>query len=407
MVAAGWAALLAAIGRHRVFVSNDTLSNYVHVWWIAAGLRHGRGLLLHMPVLGHGRAVTYPYAFLPWTAAALAWPVFGEHAVTLALVLGCAAMIAAMFWAFPALLENPWLAAAALANPVLVAVAILGQLPFAWGVAALFAAIGLWRRGRVVGAILAAAVAEATHPAVVLPIAALVVAVMLVHRYDRRLVRAFAVSVLLALPAASMVVASPVFSDTSVATKVAEFLVTVGVRLVVVVVPAVLVWFGRRAAAWLGPVLLLLALVLNAALIGPLDTRYAWRALSRQPDRAMLSFIASSEFVPGRTYRVLRAADGKVGMYQLVQHGARLDSELFPESIDRRSFRGTGAYGKFLEGRRVDVVLDFTNYDRFYRTNEHQLLDQLAVSGACGGGITVTRFHHDGSWDGYRIDVCR
>lgn len=403
-VVAAWAVLLGLIGRHRVFVSGDSLSNYAHVWWIADGLRHGHTLRMHMPVLGHGRALTYPYAFLPWTAAGVAWLLVGERAVTLTLVVGCASLGASMLWALPELLDDAWIAAAALASPVLVAVAVIGQLPFAWAAAGLFLAAGWWRRRRVVPAIVAAALAQATHPAVVLPIAAVVVAAALARRWDPRLARAYLASVVLALPAAWLVVASPVFSDSSTGTKAFAFLTTVGVRALVVVVPLALVWLRRRAGRAVGPVALAIALLLNVLLAGLLGTRVGWHGLRRTPDTAMLAFVGSPAFVPGRTYRLLRAADGKVGMYQLVVHGARLDSELFPESIDRRSFRDASAYAQFLRARHVDAVLAYANYDATYRTNEHALLERLASPLPCAAtGITVTRFHHERAWDGYRV----
>ena len=47
----------------------------------------------------------------------------------------------------------------------------------------------------------------------------------------------------------------------------------------------------------------------------------------------MARFVTSSAFRPGLTYRVLRTSDGKVGMYQVIRAGGRLDSEFFPESI--------------------------------------------------------------------------
>jgi len=95
----------------------------------------------------------------------------------------------------------------------------------------------------------------------------------------------------------------------------------------------------------------------------------------------LLPFIDSAEFRPGSTYRILRVADGKVGMYQLIQHGAKLDSEFFPESIDRRSWPSSAAYLSFLRARKVDEVIVYHDYDARYHTNEHSLLDQLTANG--------------------------
>ena len=51
-------------------------------------------------------------------------------------------------------------------------------------------------------------------------------------------------------------------------------------------------------------------------------------------------------------------------MYQIVRKGGHLDSEFFPESIDRRSWPDPEAYSKFLRTRRVDFVIVFDSYDK-------------------------------------------
>ena len=69
-----------------------------------------------------------------------------------------------------------------LLNPALIAAVLLGQLPFLWAAAFFLTSIGLWTRHREVGATLLAGLAIATHPAVLLPISLLVVAVGLCRR---------------------------------------------------------------------------------------------------------------------------------------------------------------------------------------------------------------------------------
>ena len=65
-VGVAWIVVLGFILSHSLFVSHDSLSNYGHVWYVAEQLRSGGGLPFHMPVLGHGEALTFPYGFLPW-----------------------------------------------------------------------------------------------------------------------------------------------------------------------------------------------------------------------------------------------------------------------------------------------------------------------------------------------------
>lgn len=373
-----WAIALALMLSHRMFVSHDTVSNYGHVWYVADQIWHAHRLPFAMPALGHGHGLAFPYAFVPWVTAALVWPLLGEWAVTLWLVVGAVGAVAATFYAFPEL-RRGWWAAAVLVNPALVMAAFIGQLPFLWASSFLLAAIGCWRRDRRGWATALAALAQITHPAVVLPIAAAIVAVRAPFESpaDRRsLLRRYGVSAAAALPAAALVVLSPVFRDSSVGVKAWAFVGTVTVRALLFAVPFGLLLAQRVRAVWVAPALFLALLAPNG-FVDTLNIHYGLRALVRPPNTDMLAFIRSPDFVPGATYRVLRAYDGKLGMYELIQRGARLDSEFFPESIDRRSWPDAAAYARFLAHRHVDYVLAFTNYTRRYGTNEIGMLGRM------------------------------
>jgi hypothetical protein len=147
-------------------------------------------------------------------------------------------------------------------------------------------------------------------------------------------------------------------------------------------------------------------LLSNIVLMEPLEATYSWGALNRKPDTQLLSFIRSNKFVPGATYRILRAHDGKIGMYQLVEHHARLDSEFFPESIARHSWPDVAAYSQFLKSRRVDYVIVFESYDREWRTNEHDLLRELkdrSAEGCVESLAGVRRLTANRAFDVYSI----
>jgi hypothetical protein len=103
----------------------------------------------------------------------------------------------------------------------------------------------------------------------------------------------------------------------------------------------------------------------------------------------MLMFVNSPAFVKGQTYRVLRAGDGKIAMYQVMVNGGRLDSEFFPESIARKSFGDVVAYSSFLRAREVDEVIVWDTHDRTFRTDEHHLLDQLTAQGCRPPAVAV------------------
>jgi hypothetical protein len=109
--------------------------------------------------------------------------------------------------------------------------------------------------------------------------------------------------------------------------------------------------------------------------------------------------------VPGATYRVLAFGDGKYGMYAVARHGGRLDSEFFPESLYRRSFKDATAYASFLTKRKVEFVLVDHRYERFH-TNEQQLLDAMSAApteARCIGGLRVQREHQSSTLTSYRI----
>jgi hypothetical protein len=383
-VVLAWGAVLALVLTHSIFVSHDTVSNYGHVWYIASRLWHAHRLPFAMPVLGHGKALAFPYAFVPWLTAALLWPLFGNWAVTLCLVAGVVAAATTTFFAFPEL-RRGWWAAIVLVNPILAAAALIGQLPFLWAASFLFAAIGCWRRGRKGWATALAAVAQITHPAVVLPITAAIVAVRALSEPERRsLLARYAVSLVLAAPAAALVFLTPAFTDSSTGVKVWAFFGTVTVRACLLGLPFLLLLARRAPSGWIAPAIFLVVLAPNV-LVDTVDTHTGWRALRHGPDTGMLAFVQSSAFTPGATYRVLRAFDSKIGMYQLIQHGARLDSEFFPESIVRRSWPDVAEYTRFLTGRHVDYVLAFDGYSRRYGTNEISLLRQVA---GCADHVT-------------------
>ncbi len=390
-VAIFWVTLCTTVLGHPIFVTNDSLSNYAHVWFISDYIWAGHGLPLHMPVLAHGEAFAFPYSFLPWMGASLMRPVFGDWAVTLTLVAGAVGLIWAVFFALPEL-RGRWAAAVVLANPVLVEALLLGQLPFTWSMFFLLWSVGLWRRRLFPWAVPPAVAALATHPALAIPISGVLLVAALGFRVaGLREVRAYALALVLSLPAVYFVLASPVVTHASLFTLAANLVGTVVVRLPVVVIPLFAAWLAVRRPAVL-PWLFVVVLSFNFVLIPLRGTAYAWGAPFRQPDTKLMTFLNSPRFEPGSVYRLLRAGDGKVGMYKLLLRDGSLDSEFFPESIERRSWPSHSDYFAFLGSRKIDHVVIFTSYDQRFRTNEHELLRSLVVSGCAELEVTGRDF---------------
>ena len=116
----------------------------------------------------------------------------------------------------------------------------------------------------------------------------------------------------------------------------------------------------------------------------------------------MHRFLHSSSFVRGRTYRVLRDGDAKLGMYRLLQAGGHIDSEFFPEGMAIRNFKSAHDYEKLLCTRKVDYVLDFSTYDIARHTNEHRLL--LALGRERSGSPRVRLAKASPDLDVFAID---
>jgi hypothetical protein len=405
LTALAWLVVMGMILRHRIFVSSDTVSNYAHVWYVSRVVVDSHHVPYHMAIIGHGHGLAFPYAFVPWLSAALLRPWLGDWVVTLWLVIGSIGLVAATFWAFPEL-RRGWWVALVLANPVLIVAPVLGQLPFVWAMAMVMGAVACWRSGHTAWAVVLAGVGQATHAAVVLPIAAVLVVAWLHWEPDRRrLLRAYAWSLVIAAPAVFVVFLTPAYTDSTLGVKLVNFVETVTPRLLVVAIPIALVVLRRRGRPWMAPALLVVLLAGSFGLATQLDTRTAWRDLKKDPEESLVPFIESREFRPGLSYRVLSTTDRRMGMYQLIQHGARLDSEFFPESIVRRTWPSSGEYCRFLRDRGVQRVIVYHHYDRGFHKNEQALLVRLTHDRrACAPeGVTVGHFAKGNRFDVYTV----
>jgi hypothetical protein len=389
VLAALWVAVAAVYLDHHVVLSSDSMNNYVHVWWIARDLWHHGWLPWRMPVLGHGHAYAYPYGFTNWTAAALLWPLLGNWAVTLCTVLGAAGCIAATFVAFPELRAG-WWPAAVLTNPAIIESLLFGQQAFAWGAALLLFGVACWRRGRRFTAALLVGLGQATHAPIVFPIGVLLVLVCLPLVTDRRaLLRYYALSLAITVPAVVLVFVSPGFGDSSTRDRLVNFVGTLAPRVLVVALPLGFLWLAGRRIRALAPLALIVMLGTNLALEQPLNVTFQWHALTERRETNIASldaYLNSPQFEPGATYRVLRGAgDAKLGLYHVLLAGGRLDSEMFPESMAMHDFANDVTYERLLCERHVDFVIAYASYTASRRTNEIAVLTRLAAAAAAPG----------------------
>lgn len=404
LLGAAWIVILVLYLRHAIVLSSDSVNNHVHVWYIARDLWHHGRLPWRMPVLGHGDAYAYPYGFVNWTTAALVWPLFGNWTVTLWTVLGVVGCIVATFTAFPEL-RSGWWAAAVLANPAILDALLFGQQSFAWGSMLLLFGVAAWRRGHHGWAAVLVGLGQANHAAIVFPIGVLLVAFALVISRDRlEVLRWYALSLLITLPAVALVFASPTTAETSTGAQVVDFFATLGPRVLIVALPIFCVVLQRTGIRALAPVGLVVALVAGLSFEAPLNVGQQWHALVRRgvATDSLDAYLRSPAFVPGLTYRVLRAGDGKLAFYQVLRAGGRIDSELFPESMAIRNFPDVDAYAAFLCARHVDRIIHDDTYDDSHHTNEIALIDELEQGPRLG--VALQRVASGSGWQVDAVD---
>jgi hypothetical protein len=403
LLSAAWIVVLVLYLRHAIVLSSDSINNHVHVWYIARDIWHHARLPWRMPVLAHGDAYAYPYGFVNWTGAALAWPLFGNWTVTLWTALGVVGCIVATFVAFPEL-RSGWWAAAVLANPAIIDALLFGQQSFAWGSMLLLFGVAAWRRGHHAWAAVLIGLGQANHAAIVLPIGVLLVAFALVISRDRaEILRWYALSIVITIPAVWLVLASPTTMTTSTGADIVNFFGTLGPRVLVVALPIFCVVLQRTGIPALAPVGLVVALVAGLSFEVPLNVGQQWHALVRKgADTTSLDgFLRSPAFTPGVTYRVLRAGDGKLGLYHVLRAGGRLDSEMFPESMaGDRSFHNADAYAEFLCARRVDRIIHDDTHDALRHTDEIEMIDTLEREPHAGVVL-----HRIASGAGWQVDT--
>jgi len=404
LLAAAWVVVLVLYLRHAIVLSSDSVNNHVHVWYIAHDLWHHARLPWKMPVLAHGDAYAYPYGFVNWTTAALVWPLFGNWAVTLWTAIGVVGCIVATFVAFPEL-RRGWWAAAVLANPAILEALLFGQQSFAWGSMLLLFGIAAWRRGHYAWAAIIVGIAQANHAAIVLPMAVLLVACYLPFAPDRgALLRWYALSCVIALPAVWLVFASPTTAQSTTSQELGNFFITLGPRTYMIFFPIICVLLQRTGIRALAPVGLVIALIGHVGFEIPLNVGQQWSALVHNgADTTSLdAYLRSPAFEPGATYRVLRGGDGKLGMYRVLRAGGRLDSEMFPESMAIRNFRDVDDYAAMLCARGIDRIIHYDTYDEARHTNEVGMIESLEQTPA--GGVALRTLTSGSGWQVVAVD---
>ncbi len=381
-----------------IYLADDTINNYAHVWYISQSIFETGRIPLHFAGLDDGHAFTYPYGLVPWTVNALVYPLFGDWSVTLFLILAGFAVAATASWVRPAL-RDPWLMLLFLANPFFIDAVASGQYSFLWATAAFFIAVWAVERERWVIAAAALWLTASTHPIEGgLAVAAYVIFCELFRPRARVPLAVVSGLVLAALtPFIYIALRTPALNENTTRTIVASIAEDLPRRGLVMGTPFLLAWVAPWLRAHYRTAFASFAMVTAATVavnsglagstalaslprVGTAMSQGSYYGMAHRAGNAYAAYIASSDFRPRAVYRVLSPNEREQGSYALIRHHAVLSNELFSESQRRRSWT-MASYGCYLSAKHVDRVIVERGYAGEFNTNEQAMLDTLVQRG--------------------------
>ncbi|HEX5370113.1 MAG TPA: glycosyltransferase [Dehalococcoidia bacterium] len=383
---------LMALGvlAHPLFLANDSMEHYSHVWYIAQQLFHQGRLPLHVALLDGGRATTFPYGFVPYLVSAALYPLLGDWAVTLLMVLGVLALVWSAGLARPSM-RNPWLLLIFVANPFFIDALFSFQFASVWSATFFLLFVWAFERDRKAFAALLFWLSVGTHPQ--MGGAAMAgYAFYLTVGQQHRLKSFVVIGALMALPLAPLVwmtLGTPVAHDNSVVTLVLSSFDSVTRRGTILLLPFVLNvpalrdFVLRRYLSVMtgicGLCVLGLGFSMGVVRIGDMN-RGSYFGVTHSAADIYTSFFDSPSFSPGSVYRVVEPTEREDGAYRFMQHGAVLGNDFFTESYQRRNWT-EAQFACYARAASLQFDVIETAYTSRYRHNEGALLQSLASSG--------------------------
>lgn len=395
LILGGLAVVAALVAVKRVYQGFDSVNNYAHVWYIAKHLFHG-SIPLRFDALEGGRALTYPYGFVPWTLSAALRPALGDFAVTWVTIIGVALILAVIYKT--RLQRSMWLLALFVAFPFTPQLLLNFQMAFVWGLLFGFLYAHALDRGSVKWAALWLAAAALTHLLVMGPLLTVYTVWVFYRRPDMR-VRLEWLGAAAAPPLGVLcwyMTLTPAVSEADFTHIVLVTMATIGQRAAVFFFPFLIrSWADSPAPAlkmatgvWSAALLLALSALWNSRF-----ATYQGLVSSARDDYAV--YLGSSVFEPGATYRMVEPPGRELGQYDLIRHGAVLASEFFEESKYHQDW-SPRTYACFLDAKQVDYVVLKQQYTALTKYNEEEVLESLVADGAAarvysdpGGGFNV------------------
>lgn len=364
-----------------IFLGDDSMSVYAHVWFIQDQLWSGHGIPRHIPALDGGHAVTFPYGLVPWLLGALLWPLFHTWGVTLLMVIAAVGTPVAACIARP-VMRDPWVMLLFLLNPFYIDGVLAFQFPFLWSALFFFLFVIALDRKRDITAGLFLWLCITTHPLAGGIGALCYLAVHFLTEPARRwrFVVLGVLAGLASLPALLLARGTPALAENSVRVIVSSIADGFVRRATVLAFPFLATWLIVALRRWYRPIFavwivgLIFSIVMVNGAFGYAQGGY--EGLFTQSHDIYAPYFASDQFDASATYRVMEPNQFEDGQYYFLRHGARLANEFFSESMFRRSWT-EGEYRAFLMEKQIDYVSIERGYLAQYHTNEQHLLDGL------------------------------
>ncbi len=391
-----------------IYLANDTINNYAHVWYISHSLFSSGQVPIRFSGLDDGQAFTFPYGLVPWMVNALVYPVLGDWSVTLFLVLAGVAVAVGATIVRPQL-RDPWLMLLFIANPFFIDAVAGGQYSFLWATAAFFGLVWAVERERWVVAAFAMWLTASTHPIEGGLAVGAYVAFCLVRRPSMRapLLVSGGIALAALAPFIYFTLRTPAVNENSTSTIIGSILQDLPRRGTVMVAPFAL----AAAAPWIrahyravGTSFVAIAAVgigLSSGLVGhtplaqtaglgTISDKGSYYGMTHRTSNLYGAYISSGDFAQGRVYRVLSPNDREQGGYYLIRQGGVLSNEFFSESQHRRSW-SESQYECYLAAKHVDRVVVERAYRSEFPTNEPSMLDSLVSRGLASVTYTSKR----------------
>jgi len=376
---AGVAFLCAIVLTKTFFLGSDSANNYAHVWYIYDRIFHHAELPLQMAPLESGRALTFPYAVVPWLLTVVPYAVLGDRAVTLAMVAGFVLYGYAAARARPAL-RDPRLLSLIYVNTFLIESLVSFQMAFVWACAFFFLFVeAVDRRWFALAAVLAVC-AVTSHPFAGAPAVGLYAAYAAARRPRdiTRLAVAMLVALIVLVPFALYIHSAPAVASTRSQDLAGTLRFMLRYRGLVVVLPLIVSAFAPAFRTLFIVAFLAMALTFVQRIEAKKVNTFG---IDRNSHTFYGEFLRSPHFDPRMRYRVLEPNDREDGAYQLIRGGAVLAQEFFDQSQFRRWWNSPEQYACFLGAKRVDVVLLERDYHWKFNQNEDARLREFEANG--------------------------